>query len=335
MTAMVAIPTRFFAASRRNRIGFIGLGNMGYHMAHNLLVAGHPLTVFDVQTKGVEAIKAAAKAINETVRVASSPADVALDCRIILTMLPSSPHVLEVYTNERTGILSTFPTGSNPSSSLSAPLLIDSSTIDPVTARQVASRASSHGCVLVDAPVSGGIGGAESGSLTFMVGCDDSLFSIVQPILSRMGRNIIHCGPSGTGQVAKVCNNLVLGISMVAVSEGMNLGLRLGMDAKKLAAIFNSSSARCWSSDSYNPVPQILPNVPSSRDYEGGFQTQLMLKDLGLAIQAAEQTQPPTKVPLGVAAQQCYQQAKQRGWEQKDFSIVYQTYKQDKPSTSS
>jgi len=333
---------RLFSTSRKNRIGFIGLGNMGIHMANNLLKAGHPLTVFDVSPKGIESIVVKATSINETVRVASSPADVSLDCRVIITMLPSSPQVLDVYTNERTGILAAFPpakqkkkdnSSSSSSSPLASPLLIDSSTIDPATARYVAGLARDHGCAMVDAPVSGGIGGAESGTLTFMVGCADSQFSSVQPILSRMGRNIIHCGPTGTGQVSKVCNNLVLGITMIAVGEGMNLGLKLGMDPKKLAAIFNSSSARCWSSDTYNPVPNVLPNVPANREYEGGFQTQLMIKDLGLAIQAGKQAEPPIPVILGELAQQQYQRVKDQGWGQKDFSIVYQLYNRN-PTTA-
>ena len=270
-----------------------------------------------------------------SVRVARSPADVALDCRVLITMLPSSPHVLDVYTNEKTGILSAFPiprssstrpahsaSTSSPQPSTSTPLFIDSSTIDPLTARTLASLASDHSCAMVDAPVSGGINGAEAATLTFMVGGTPSAFSAAQSYLSRMGRNIVHCGSAGTGQTAKVCNNLVLAVSMAAVSEAMVLGQRLGMDAKKLAGIFNTSTARCWASDTYNPVPGVQAGVPSGRDYVGGFGSDLMRKDLGLAREAAKGV--GMEVEMGERVWRMYEDIGKKGWGQKDFSIIYQ-----------
>ena len=293
--------------------------------------------MYDVVPKGVETMQGHAARLHQALRVARSPADVALDCRVIVTMLPSSPHVLDVYNNDRTGILSAFPiprsassasSGSSaaPSSS-SYPLLIDSSTIDPATARSVSALAAAHSCAMVDAPVSGGVNGAEQGTLTFMVGGSASAFASCQPLLSRMGRNIVHCGESGAGQTAKVCNNLVLAVSMAAVAEACNLGIRLGMSAAKLAAIMNASTARCWASDTYHPVPGVMPAVPSSREYSGGFGSELMMKDLGLALQAADTA--GVRLEMGESVLQLYQRVKERGWGGKDFSVVYELMRQE------
>jgi 3-hydroxyisobutyrate dehydrogenase len=198
--------------------------------------------------------------------------------------------------------------------------LIDSSTIDPHTARDVAAAAANRGNPMADAPVSGGTGGAESGSLTFMVGAEPSLFERIRPILAHMGKNIVHCGDSGTGQVAKICNNLLLGISMIGAAEAMNLGASLGIDPKVLAGIINTSSGRCWSTDTYNPYPGVMDNVPAARGYTGGFGTDLMLKDLGLAADAARQAKQP--VPMGAMAQQLYQLWSSRGAGGQDFSSI-------------
>lgn len=175
---------------------------------------------------------------------------------------------------------------------------------------------------MVDAPVSGGVGGAEAGTLTFMVGGTPGDFEAVKPLLQAMGKNIVLCGGAGTGQIAKLCNNLVLGISMNAVSEAMNLGVRLGADPKVLAAIINTSSGRCWSSEIYNPVPGVLPNVPASRGYTGGFGSPLMAKDLGLALDAAKSV--GASLPTGSAAFAVYQLMMANGYGGKDFSAVYQ-----------
>jgi 3-hydroxyisobutyrate dehydrogenase len=286
------------------KIAFIGLGNMGGPMARNLVKAGHALTVFDVVKANVDAL-AALGAVP-----AASAKDAAAQGELVITMLPSSPHVKSVYLGDA-GVLAGATAGS---------ILIDSSTIDPLTAREVAAAALQRGYAMADAPVSGGTGGAEAGTLTFMVGAAPELFECIKPILAHMGKNIVHCGGAGTGQVAKICNNMLLGISMVGVAEAMNLGVALGIDPKVLAGIINTSSGRCWSSDTYNPYPGVLPNAPASRGYTGGFGTDLMLKDLGLATDAAKQAKQP--VVLGAAAQQLYQLLSSQGAGGQDFSAV-------------
>jgi 3-hydroxyisobutyrate dehydrogenase len=233
---------------------------------------------------------------------------------VVITMLPSSPHVRSVYLGEY-GILKGAAPGTP---------LIDSSTIDPLTAREVAMDAKAKGCPMVDAPVSGGVAGAEAGTLTFMVGGDAKDFEIARPVLQSMGKNIVHCGGIGNGQVAKICNNMMLAIEMIATSEGMTLAAKLGMDPKVFAAIVNTSSGRCWSSDTYNPYPGVLDGVPSSRGYSGGFGSDLMLKDLTLVTDAARAAQHP--VMLGALAQQIYQKHSNDGNGPKDFSSVILQY---------
>jgi 3-hydroxyisobutyrate dehydrogenase len=200
--------------------------------------------------------------------------------------------------------------------------LVDSSTIDPHAAREVAALAAKQGNPAADAPVSGGTGGAVAGTLTFMVGASPELFDRVKPVLAAMGTNIVHCGDSGTGQVAKICNNLLLAISMIGVAEVMNLGASLGIDPKVLAGIINTSSGRCWSSDTYNPYPGVMDNVPAARNYTGGFGVDLMLKDLGLAGDAAKLAKQP--IALGGAARELYQIFSAQGAGSKDFSAIIQ-----------
>jgi 3-hydroxyisobutyrate dehydrogenase len=202
---------------------------------------------------------------------------------------------------------------------------VDCSTIDPQTARDVSKAAAAKGVDMGDAPVSGGTGGAAAGTLTFMVGASTELFASLKPVLEQMGRNIVHCGEVGTGQIAKICNNLLLGISMIGVSEAMALGNALGIDTKVLAGIINSSTGRCWSSDTYNPWPGIIETAPASRGYTGGFGAELMLKDLGLATEAARQAHQP--VILGAVAQQLYQAMSLRGEGGKDFSAIVEGYR--------
>jgi 3-hydroxyisobutyrate dehydrogenase len=288
------------------RIGFIGLGQMGSRMAPHLLPAATKgLAVFDVSSAAVSALVARGAQ-------SSSPAAIARECDVVFTMLPSSPHVTKVYDT----LLSELKSATSSASKL----LVDCSTIDVATAVNLSRRVTDAGAMALDAPVSGGIGGAEKGTLTFMVGGEKKALDTAMPYLSKMGKNVVHCGGFGTGQAAKIANNLVLGISMIAVSEGMNLGTRLGVDPQVLAGIFNTSSARCWSSDTYNPYPGVMQNVPSSREYEGGFGTDLMLKDLGLAVDAAKESKTP--LTMGGAAQQLYQLASAKGWGKKDFSSV-------------
>jgi len=200
-------------------------------------------------------------------------------------------------------------------------LLIDSSTIDPATSRNVNEEVTKKGATMVDAPVSGGVMAAEKGTLTFMVGATKEGFEKANEILKNMGKNIVHCGAPGAGQVTKVCNNMVLAISMIGVSEAMNIGVKSGVDPKVLAGVINTSSGRCWSSDTYNPVPNVIPNVPSSRDYNGGFATDLMKKDLGLAVDAAAQVKAP--IPMGSTAAQLYTILSNNNYGSKDFSSVY------------
>ncbi|WP_455231084.1 3-hydroxyisobutyrate dehydrogenase [Geopseudomonas aromaticivorans] len=293
-------------------IGFLGLGNMGAPMARNLLKAGHQLTVFDLSAAAVSSlVEAGAKS-------AASPAALAqADVELIITMLPAAAHVKSVYLGED-GLLAHVRPG--------VPL-IDSSTIDPLSAREVASAARQHGNPMLDAPVSGGTGGATAGTLTFMVGGDAADFDRAQPILAAMGKNIVLCGGSGNGQAAKVANNMLLGISMIGVAEAMSLGVALGVDPKVLAGIINTSSGRCWSSDTYNPFPGVLENVPAARGYSGGFGSDLMLKDLGLASEAAKQVRQP--VILGALAQQLYQSFSLQGHGGLDFSAIINLYRKD------
>ncbi|WP_338050415.1 3-hydroxyisobutyrate dehydrogenase [Pseudomonas lalucatii] len=293
-------------------IGFLGLGNMGGPMARNLLKAGHSVSVFDPSNQAVAVlVEAGAQAATSPAAIAQAQVDA------IVTMLPAATQVKQVYLGQD-GLLAHVRPGV---------LLIDSSTIDPLSAREVAAQAAAQGNPMLDAPVSGGTGGAAAGTLTFMVGGEVADFDRAGPILAAMGKNIVHCGASGNGQVAKIANNMLLGISMVGVAEAMALGVALGMDAKVLAGIINTSSGRCWSSEINNPFPGVLENAPASRGYSGGFGTDLMLKDLGLATEAARHARQP--VLLGAAAQQLYQSFSLQGNGGLDFSAVIKLYRKE------
>jgi 3-hydroxyisobutyrate dehydrogenase len=272
-------------------------------MAKNLVKAGHEVRGFDLNPAAVKELQSKGGI------AASSPADAA-GVDAVITMLPSSPHVKKVYEESVFG------------AAAANTLLIDCSTIDPNTTKALAAVASAKKFRMVDAPVSGGVGGAEAGTLTFMVGGAPADFDAAKVFLSAMGRNIVHTGPNSTGQIAKIVNNLILGISMNAVSEAFNLGVKLGADPSVLAAIVNTSSGRCWSSEVYNPVPGVLPNVPASRGYTGGFQVPLMAKDLGLALDAAKAVGAP--LSTGAAAHAVYQTMMAHGQGHKDFSSVYE-----------
>ncbi|NNA87436.1 3-hydroxyisobutyrate dehydrogenase [Pseudomonas fragi] len=290
-------------------IAFIGLGNMGAPMARNLLKAGHSLNLFDLN-KDILAELAALGG-----HISTSPREAAQGTEMVITMLPAAAHVRSVWLGED-GVLAGIAKG--------VPA-VDCSTIDPQTARDVAAAAAKQGVQMADAPVSGGTGGAQAGTLTFMVGAPQVLFDTLHPVLEQMGRNIVHCGDVGTGQVAKICNNLLLGISMVGVSEAMALGAALGIDSEVLAGVINSSTGRCWSSEVYNPWPGIVETAPASRGYTGGFGAELMLKDLGLATEAARQAHQP--VVMGAVAQQLYQAMSLRGEGGKDFSAIINSYR--------
>jgi 3-hydroxyisobutyrate dehydrogenase len=240
---------------------------------------------------------------------AATAAAAVKDADAVVTMLPSSPHVKAVY---ESAVLPSARRGT---------LLIDASTIDPGVTRELAAAAAARGLRMVDAPVSGGVGGAAAGTLTFMVGGTPEAFEAARRLLAAMGKNIVRCGDVGAGEAAKICNNLVLGVSMNAVSEAMNLGTKLGLEPSVLAGILNTSSGRCWSSDTYNPCPGVMPNVPAARDYEGGFGAALMQKDLGLALEAARAVNAP--LPTGSAAHAVYALMTSAGWGKKDFSGVF------------
>ena len=291
------------------KIAFIGLGNMGAPMARNLIKAGHSLNLFDLNKDILSELAA------QGGRVSASPKEAAQGVELVITMLPAAAHVRSVWLGEE-GVLAGIGEG--------VPA-VDCSTIDPQTARDVAAAAAKQGVHMADAPVSGGTGGAQAGTLTFMVGAQKALFDTLHPVLAQMGRNIVHCGEVGTGQVAKICNNLLLGISMVGVSEAMALGAALGIDTEVLAGVINSSTGRCWSSETYNPWPGIVETAPASRGYTGGFGAELMLKDLGLATEAARQAHQP--VVLGAVAQQLYQAMSLRGEGGKDFSAIINSYR--------
>jgi 3-hydroxyisobutyrate dehydrogenase len=290
------------------RIGFIGLGNMGSPMARNLLKSSHVLSVFDLNQDAVRSLADAGA------KPSDSPKAAAADAELVITMLPAAAHVRHVLIDDD-GVLAGIARGVS---------IVDSSTIDPASAQDLAKLTAERGNRFIDAPVSGGTGGAAAGTLTFMVGASAAAFEQVKPVLAAMGKNIVHCGDTGMGQVAKICNNLLLGITMAGVAEAMSLGQALGIDPKLLAGIINTSTGRCWSSDSYNPLPGIIETAPSSRGYTGGFGTDLMLKDLGLATDAAKSARQP--VYLGALAQQLYQAMSQNGSGNLDFSAVIKLY---------
>ena len=293
------------------KIAFIGLGNMGSPMVRNLLKAGHTLTVFDLNQPAVASLVEAGAA------AAASPGAAAVGAETVITMLPMSAHVKTVLFADD-GVFSRLEAG--------VPI-IDSSTIDPQSAQAFAQAAAERGSVFVDAPVSGGTTGAAAGTLTFMVGAAPDVFERCRPVFEAMGKNIIHCGASGTGQIAKICNNLLLGIAMAGVAEAMSLGEALGIDVKTLASIINTSTGRCWSSDTNNPMPGVLPGAPSSRGYTGGFGVDLMLKDMTLATEAAHKVKQP--VMMGALAQQLYRMSSRDGEGGHDFSSIIKLYRDE------
>lgn len=286
------------------RIGFIGLGNMGLPMAQNLLKAGHEVEGVDVNPASIEKLKASGGAMAETAKLAASR------CDAVITMLPSGKEVREVYLGPG-GIVESANAGT---------LLIDSSTIDVETARTVAAAAEKKGLLMVDAPVSGGVGGAQAATLTFMVGGAAQAFARAQPILEKMGKTIVHAGGAGNGQAAKICNNMILGISMIAVSEAFVLAEKLGLDHQKLFDISSKSSGQCWSMTSYCPVPGPVPTSPANRDYQAGFTAAMMLKDLRLAQDAARSAGANTA--LGANAEKIYRQYTESGEAGRDFSGI-------------
>ncbi len=286
------------------RVAFIGLGNMGGPMAVNLVKAGHDVVGVDLSEDAREAFRAAGG------RVSTSAAEAVRDVQAVVTMLPAGKHVRSVYTGEN-GILAHAPKGT---------LFIDSSTIDVDSSRDVAKAAVEAGMDMVDAPVSGGIVGAANGTLTFMVGGPDSAFERAKPFLEIMGASIVHAGDAGAGQAAKICNNMLLGISMIGTCEAFVLAEKLGLDPQKLYDISSKSSGQCWSLTSYCPIPGPVPTSPANNDYKPGFAAPMMLKDLLLAKEAADSSGANT--PMGEEAARLYEEFSRNGGENADFSGI-------------
>jgi 3-hydroxyisobutyrate dehydrogenase len=286
------------------KVGFIGLGNMGMPMAQNLLKAAHEVTGFDLDAHATELLAANGGTS------ANSVADACMAAEVVITMLPAGEQVRDVYLGTGGVLASVAP----------ATLLIDSSTIDVQTAREVAQAAQDKGLAMVDAPVSGGVTGAEAATLTFMVGGSDDAFERARPVLEKMGKTIVHAGGPGNGQAAKICNNMILGASMIVVCEAFLLAEKLGLDPQKLFDISSKSSGQCWSMTSYCPVPGPVPASPANRDYKAGFTAAMMLKDLKLAQTAARATHATT--PLGAGAAAVYDRFVESGGSSVDFSGI-------------
>ena len=286
------------------RVGFVGVGTMGKLMAINLLKRHYPVTAFDLNPAPVEEL------LEFGAEKATSASEAAAAGDVVVTMLPSSPHVEEAVLGAG-GILDGMRPGT---------VLIDMSTIDPLVSKRVAERVLERGFRMLDAPVSGGSVGARDATLTIMVGGPKDLFDECKPLLEAMGQNVIHCGDNGMGEVVKVVNNLIAGVSMAVTAEAYNIGLRAGADPKVLYEVISKSSGRCWSHDLNHPIPGVLPNAPSTNDYTPGFMVDLMRKDLGLAISAAQGVKAPAF--LAAVAEQLYGSASNMGFGRRDMSAV-------------
>jgi 3-hydroxyisobutyrate dehydrogenase len=289
-------------------VAFIGLGNMGGPMATNLLKAGHAVVVFDLSPTACEQMRAAGAA------VASSATEAAVGKDYVVSMLPAGKHVAATYLGadlDDTGLLARLDGSTT---------ILDCSTIDAATARQVGEAAAEKGIGFMDSPVSGGVAAAAAGTLAFMCGGDAATFEKARVILKDMGKNIFHAGPAGAGQVAKGCNNMLLAIHMIGTCEALEMGARNGLDPKVLSDIMLASSGRNWSLEVYNPYPDVMPNAPASNDYKPGFMVDLMVKDLGLAMEIAQQCQVDNA--MGQLARELYSQHQQAGNGQRDFSSI-------------
>jgi 3-hydroxyisobutyrate dehydrogenase len=283
------------------RIGFVGLGNMGGPMAANLVRAGHHVIGYDLVPAHLEAASRDGVAVGPSAHEAVHEAD------LVVTMLPAGQHVLSVW-------------GEQLGAARAGTLFIDSSTIDVDSARKAHALAADHGIAALDAPVSGGVGGAKAGTLTFMCGGEPAAFERARPILAEMGRKVVHCGPAGAGQAAKICNNMLLGISMVGVCEAFTLAEALGLSHEALFEVASSSSGQCWSLTTYCPVPGPVPTSPANAGYAPGFAAALMLKDMMLSQQAAAAN--GARTPLGAHATELYKAFADAGNAGKDFSGI-------------
>ena len=301
------------------KIGFFGVGHMGGPMAANLVKAGHEVAAFDL----VPALLAAA--VNDGVKAAESAAEAVQGADVIVSMLPSAAAVRGLYLGARDredgGVLQHIDKSA---------LIIDCSTIDADTARDVAGIAREQGRVMIDAPVSGGVGGAKAGTLTFICGGESDAIERARPVLECMGAQVFRAGDNGAGQLAKICNNMLLAIHMIGTAEALQMGADHGLDPAVLSEIMKASSGDNWSLDKYNPWPGVMENVPSSKDYEGGFAVKLMNKDLGLALQAALSTQSAT--PMGNLAKSLYAAHGNHGYSEKDFSSIQRFFRHKESS---
>lgn len=298
------------AAAAKTVIAFLGLGHMGLPMAVNLVRAGHEVRGFDLVPAAILAAEAAG------IPVAASGADAVAEADVVITMFPAGKHVIEAY---RTGLLAAARPGT---------LFIESSTIAVDEARTAHELAVAAGHRNIDAPVSGGVVGAENGTLAFMVGASDDDFAAALPLLEAMGKRIVHCGGPGLGQAAKVCNNMILAVSQIAVAEAFVLGERLGLEHQALFDVVSQASGQCWAITTNCPVPGPVPTSPANRDYQPGFAGALMAKDLGLALQAIEQTQ--TDAQLGRLAQQIYAAFAAGDGAGRDFSGIITDIRDDR-----
>lgn len=285
-------------------IAFIGLGNMGLPMAANLAKGGHTVTAFDLSADAV------GKATAQGLRVAVSANEAVEGATVVISMLPASRHVESLFLGDA-GLLGKLAAGT---------LVIDCSTIAPASAKKVAEAATARGLHMIDAPVSGGTAGAAAGTLTFIVGGETTALELARPVLQGMGKNIFHMGAAGSGQVAKLCNNMALGVIMAVTGEALALGAAHGLDAKVLSQMMAVSTGRSWATEVCNPWPGVLENAPASRGYTGGFGNDLMLKDMGLAVEAAMAT--GATIPLGELARNLYAMNRQAGRGGLDFSSV-------------
>ncbi len=285
-------------------VAFIGLGNMGGPMAGNLLKAGHAVTVFDLSQAALDHMREAGAAVAGTAAEAAAGKD------YVISMLPAGKHVAATYLGD-SGLLSKLERSTT---------VLDCSTIDAATAREVGEAATALGIGFMDSPVSGGVAAAAAGTLAFMCGGEAATFEKARLILKDIGKNIFHAGPAGAGQVAKACNNMLLAIHMIGTCEALELGARNGLDPKVLSEIMLASSGRNWSLEVYNPWPGVMPNVPASNNYKPGFMVDLMVKDLGLAMEIAQQCGVDNA--MGQLARELYTQHQQDGNEQMDFSSI-------------
>ena len=296
----------FASATKQGRVGFFGLGNMGLPMVNNLHANGFQVKAYDPNP----AAAAAAAALG--VEASADPAHVARDVDWIVTCLPRTEHV-DACLNGDSGIFKAAGPGT---------FICDVSTILPAASRGFAKQAEGRGMTFLDTPMSGGVGGAKAGTLSFMIGGAEPDFTRSKTVLSAMGRNIFHCGPPGAGLLAKLTNNLILGLQMMHVSEGLTLGEKLGCDPKQLSDIMSASSAQCHSVDTYNPVPGVIPGMPASNGYAGGFGVALMLKDLGLALEASKGVDGFSKE--AARAHAMYAKLQELGYGDRDFGFAYQ-----------